>query len=239
MIGTTTNVDLRTARSVGQIVDLVVVCHRRNPVRFLAQAMSVVAPYTLIVLAATGSSPLGESNASERTILILSIVAFALVGPIVSVLHIQALTLMGDGVEPTLGAVYRRAFPVIAVAAAAQIVAGLAIFAGFVAFIIPGLFLAVRLAVVAQVAAIERTDWVGAVRGSFELTRGLWPHVFGAVLVAGAFDVALNQAAAAVAGSHTHVQQVVLAIAAGTIGQSFSALTTAVLYYDVRARAGY
>jgi hypothetical protein len=238
-MSTTKEIDLQTPRSVGQIVDLTVTCHRRKPVLFLTLAMSVVAPYVLIVLAATGSSPLGESNASTRTILILSIVAFALVGPMVSVLHIQAVTLMGEGVEPTLGAVYRRALPVLAVAAAAQIVAGLAIFAGFIAFVIPGLILVVRFAVVAQAAAIERTDWMAAVRGSFELTRGLWLHVFGAVLAAGVFDFALNQAGAAVAGSHTHVQQVLLAIVVGTIGQSFAALTTALLYYDLRARTGY
>jgi hypothetical protein len=238
-MGAATKVDLHTPRSVGQIVDLTVICHRRKPLLFFALALSVVAPYTLIVLAATGSSPLGESNASTQTILVLSIVAFALVGPLVSVLHIQALTLMGDGAAPALVPVYRQAVPVIAVAAAAQIVAGFAIFAGLVAFIIPGVILAVRLAVVAQVAAVERSDWMGAVRGSFDLTRGLWTHVFGAVLVAGVFDFALNQAGSAIAGSHTHVPQVLLAILTGTVGQSFAALTTAVLYFDLRARAGY
>ena len=236
---TATQIDLQTPRSVGQIVDLTVVCHRRKPLLFFSLALSVVAPYTLIVLAATGSSPLGESNASTDTIFVLSILAFALVGPMVSVLHIQALSLMGDGVEPSLGAVYRRAVPVLAVAAAAQIVAGIAIFAGLLAFVIPGVIILVRLAVVAQVAAVERSDWMGAVRGSFELTRGLWSHTFGAVIVAGVFDFALNQAGAAIAGSHTHVQQVLLAILTGTVGQSFAALTTAVLYFDLRARAGY
>ncbi|MHB8690728.1 MAG: hypothetical protein ACYDHH_05740 [Solirubrobacteraceae bacterium] len=234
---TSTEIDLSCARSVGQIVDLAAVCHWRKPLLFLTLAFSVVAPYTLIVLAATGSTPLGESHISTRTIVILSAISFALVGPMVSVLHIQALSLLGEGSKPTLLAVYGRALPVLAVAAAAQIVAGFGIFVGLLAFLIPGVILAIRLAVVAQVAAIERTDWIGAVRGSFQLTSRLWLHVFGAVVVAGVFDLALNQAGAAVAGSHTHVQQVVLAIAVGTIGQSFAALVTAVLYFDLRARA--
>jgi hypothetical protein len=50
------------------------------------------------------------------------------------------------------------------------------------------------------------------------------------------FEFALAAAAEAVAGSHTHVQQVVLAIVVGTIGQSFTAMTAAVLYFDLRAR---
>jgi hypothetical protein len=190
------------------------------------------------VLASTGSTPLGESNASAQTVLILSIVAFALVGPLVSVLHIHALSLLGRSGTIRLGAVYAQAARVLAVAAAAQIVAGIGIFAGLLAFVIPGVVLAIRLGVVAQVAAIERSDWMGALRGSFALTRGLWVHVFGAVVVAGVFGFAVTQAASAVAGSHTHVQQVVLAIAAGTIAQSFSAMITAILYFDLRARQG-
>src|SRR5258708_33102241 len=109
------------------------------------------------------------------------------------VLSIQALSLLGEGSKPSLAAVYGRALPVLAVAAAAQIVAGFAIFAGLLAFLIPGVILAIRLAVVAQVAAIERTDWIGAVRGSFQLTSRVWLHVFGAVVVAGVFDLALKQ----------------------------------------------
>jgi hypothetical protein len=227
---------LDQARSVGQSVDLVVVGHRRHPILFLTLALSVVAPYTLIVLAATGTTPLGESHVSAQTILLLDVVSFALVGPLVSVLHIHALAMLGEGREPSFGAVYRPAFRVLPVAAAAQIVAGVAIGVGLLAFVIPGVVVAVRLAVVAQVAAIERSDWMGALRGSFELTRGLGWHVLGAVVVAGVFEFALLAAAQAVAGSHTHVQQVILAIGVGTIGQSFTALVTAVLYFDLKAR---
>ena len=122
--------------------------------------------------------------------------------------------------------------------AAAQIVAGIGIGAGLLAFVIPGVILAVRLAVVAQVAAVQRTDWVGALRRSFELTRGQWPHVLGVVLVAGVFEFALVAAGATVAGHKTQAPQVVLAIALGTIGQSFVALTSAILYFDLAARTG-
>lgn len=230
--------DLQVPRSVGQIVDLAVVCHRRHPLLFLALAVSVVAPYTLTVLAATGSTPLGETGAGTQTIFVLSIAAFALVGPLVSVLHIHALAILGDGTRPRLGAVYARALLVLPMAAAAQIVAGLGIFAGLLAFVIPGVILAVRLGVVAQVAAIERSDWIGALRRSFELTRGLWRHVLGAVLVAGIVDFALEGAGSAVAGARTDVPQVVLAIVVGTVAQSFSALITAILYFDLRVRAG-
>src|SRR5581483_8897987 len=169
-MSTSTQVDLGVPRTVGQIVDVAAGLHIRRPVLFLTLAFSVIAPFTLIVVLVSGSSPLGESDASQRTIVILGIVAVALIQPMISVLQLQALTLIGEGAEPTLLAVYRRSLPVLAVAAAAQIVAGIAIVACFIAFVVPWVFLLVRFAVVAQGAAIQRTDWMGALRGSFELT---------------------------------------------------------------------
>ncbi len=124
------------------------------------------------------------------------------------------------------------------VATAAQLVAGIAIGAGLVAFVIPGVLLAVRLAVVAQVAAVERTDWTGALRGSLALTRGHGWHVFGALAVSGVVDLLLAEAAGAGASHAALGVQVVLAIGVGTIGQSFAAVIAAVLYFDLRARSG-
>jgi hypothetical protein len=231
-----TEVDLHSPRSIGQIIDLAVIGHLRHPLLFLTLALSVVAPYTLIVLAATGASPLTVSSASTQTILTLELVGFAFVGPMVSVLHVHALAQLGAGGTPTVVTVYRPAVRVVAVAAAAQIVAGVGIGAGLLAFVLPGIFLLVRLAVVAQVASIDRTDWIGALKGSFALTNLKGWHVFGAVLVAAVFELAVTQAGHAVAGTHTHAPQVLLAIVVGTVSQSFTALVLGVLYYDLKSR---
>jgi hypothetical protein len=231
-------IDLSIPRSVGQIVDLAVIGHRRAPLLFLTLALSVVAPYVLIVLAATGATPLGENHAATSTMLALELVSFALVGPLISVLSVHALSSLATGLRPRLGDVYGPALRVLPVATAAQLVAGVGIGLGLLVFVIPGLLLAVRLAVVAQVAAVERTDWIGALRGSLALTLGNGWHVFGAVIVTGVFDFALAAAAEAIAGSHTDLAQVVLAIVVLTVGQSFAALVSALLYFDLRARSG-
>jgi hypothetical protein len=232
----TATVNLATPRSVGEIIDLAVIAHRRAPLLFLTLALSVVAPYVLIVVAVTGATPLGQSSVSAETELILELVSLALVGPLVSVLHIHALKLLGEGVEPTFGAVYRPALRVLPVAVAAQIVTGIGVFAGLSLFVVPGIFVLVRLAVVAQVAAMEATDWIGALRGSVRLSYGNGWHTLGTLIVPGVFGVALVLGGGAIAGKHTDVPQVILAIVVATIAQSFSAIVGAILYYDLRAR---
>lgn len=231
-------IDLSIPRSVGEIVDLVVVLHRRHLLLLLALSLSVVAVYTLIVLAATGATPIGQTKTSTETVLLLDVVSFALVGPLVSVLDIHALTVLATGRRPGLAEIYGPALRVLPVATAAQLVAGIAIGAGLVAFVIPGVLLAVRFAVVAQVAAVQRSDWTGALRGSLALTGRRGWHVLGALAVSGVLAVLLAEAAGAGATHVSLAVQLVLAIVVGTVGQSFAAVVAAVLYFDLRARSG-
>lgn len=230
--------DLSVPRSVGEIIDLVVVLHRRHLLLFLALSLSVVAVYTLIVLAVTGTTSVSDTGASTETVLLLGVISFALVGPLISVLVVHALIVLAQGRRPSLGEIYRPALRVLPVATAAQLVAGLAIGLGLVLFVIPGILIAIRLAVVAQVAAVDRTDWIGALRGSLALTAGRGWHVLGALVVSGVVDLLLGEAAGAAATHASLGAQVALAIVAGTIGQSFAAVVAAVLLFDLRARSG-
>ncbi len=93
------------------------------------------------------------------------------------------------------------------------------------------------LAVVAQAAALEHTDWMGALRRSGELVRGNYLHVFGLVVVTTAVNLGLSEAAGAISrGSKTTATDVIVGIAVGTLIRSFAALTTALLYFDLLAR---
>ena len=87
---------------------------------------------------------------------------------------------------------------VLPVVVAAQIVAGIGIGIGLLAFVLPGIYLLLRWAVVAQAAALENTDWIGALRRSGELVRGHYWHVFGVVVVTTAVNLGLSEAAGAV-----------------------------------------
>jgi hypothetical protein len=231
-------VDLTAPRPVGALVADALRLYAAHPALFFTLALAVVAPYQLIVLAATGTSPLGQQTAHASTALTLLLLDFVVVVPLVSALHVRAVGAVARGERPRLLDVIWGAVRVLPVVAAAQIVADIGIGIGIVLFIIPGVVLAIRWAVVAQTAAIERTDWMSALRRGAALTRGSYLHVFGVLVITSVFTYGVLSAGEAAAGSHAGAWQVALGIVVDTITRSFTALTTAVLYFELRGRAG-
>ena len=228
--------DLSRPRSVREILATVAALYASYPLLFLALALVVVGPYELIVLAVTSTAPLQQSS-SLTTAIILLLVAFALVGPLVSALYVHAIVALGERRRATIASVGPRAIRVLPVVAAAQIIAGISIGIGFLLFIIPGVYLALRFAVVAQVASLEGTDWPGALRRSGELTRRNYARVLTVLVCVYAFNVVLTQIGIQIVGNASTVWTVLLGIAIATITQSFQALCSAVLYFDLRARS--
>ena len=133
----------------------------------------------------------GSSTRAPRPCSSCSYWTSALVGPLVSALHVNAVSLIGSGQRPKLVSVAQQGLQALPVVAAAQIIAGLGIGLGLIALVLPGIILALRWAVVAQVAATERTDWQGALRRSHQLTTGHYLHVFGVLVIASLVDYAL------------------------------------------------
>jgi hypothetical protein len=229
-------IEVQEPRSVLQIAGAALALYGRYPVLLAVLALAVVTPYELLVLAVTGSAPLGHQSASPGTSVILSLLDVALVGPFVSALYVQAVATIDRGERPTLLSVAQRGLLVLPVVAAAQIVAAIGIGIGVFAFVIPGVILLIRWAVVAQVAAAERTDWLGALRRSGQLTAGNYVHVLGLVALTTVVTLLLSQAGEAVTGTSAHAPQVALGIVVQTVVRSFAALTTAILFFDLLAR---
>lgn len=236
MDGSRAPIDLTARRSVWGVITTAAALYRRYPVLYLLLALAVVAPYELIVLAATGTSPLDTRNDSASTTVLLLLIEFGVVVPWISALHVRAVANIGRGQRPGLQAVALQGVRVLPVVTAAQLVADVGILIGLVAFVVPGILLALRWAVVAQVAAIEGTDWMGALRRGASLTRGSLGHVFGVLFLTSLFTYLVVVAAVAVGGHHHGAGVVVLGIAVDTITRSFTALTTAVLYYGLVGR---
>lgn len=209
--------------------------YRRAPLVLALLALGVVAPYELIVLAVTGNSPFGNTT-SVSTAIVLSLIDNLVVGGLISSLYVHALRTLGEGRRPELAAITLQGLRVLPTVIAAQIIATIGIAAGIVAFIIPGVILAIRWAVVAQAAAIENENWVEALRRSGQLTAHHYLHVLGLLLISGLIVVVLTNAGVAVAGAHATAGAVVLGIVVETIARSFVALTSAVLFFDLLAR---
>lgn len=231
---------LERPRSVAEIVGEALDIYQRFPLLFLTLALGVIAPYELIVLAATGNGPLtGRTHGGASVGIVLFLLDYALVQPLISALHIHAVMQIGEEQRPRLGQVALFGLRVLPEVAAAVIAAGLGIGLGFLAFIIPGILLALRWSVVAQAAAVEHEGWLPALRRSGVLTRGNYWHIFGLLIVTGVLTGGVTLAAGAIPlGSTAGAASVALGIAARTITASFTALAVALLYFDLRARSG-
>jgi hypothetical protein len=228
--------ELDEPRTVAQIVGTALRLYARYPVVFVLLALAVVAPYELVVLALTGTAPLGGKRPTAGTVVTLFLFDVALVGPLISALHVHAVVTIGQREKPRLFSVVARGARVLPVVAAAEIVAGIGIGLGLFAFVVPGIYLLIRWVVVAQVAAIEGTDWLGALRRSLELTRDNSMHVFAVLVLTTAVNLGVSEVGVAIAGTSTRAPEVVIGIAIVTLTRSFAALTTAILFFDLLAR---
>jgi hypothetical protein len=230
------SIDLRKAKAVGEVIRDALRCYRGYPVLFAALTLMVVVPYALIVFLVEDASVIGQQQHGAVASVSIVLLDALLVGPLISALHVHAVAEIGERRQPRLVDVFMKGARVLPVVAAAEIVAGVATALGFVVFIIPGVLLLARWAVVAQAAAIERTDWLGALRRSGELTRGAYLHVLGVVISVAIVNAIIEGVFAAIAGSGAGAAQVLIGIVIETITLSFAALTSAVLFYDLAAR---
>jgi hypothetical protein len=230
--------DIERERSVGEILSVALTMYRRYPLLFAALAVFVIAPYELAKLAVTGAGPFGGGGSGNAGALVLfELLYYVLVGPLISALHVHAVVEIGAGRAPRFGPVAQRGLRVLPVVAAAQVVAGILIAFGFLALIIPGILLSLGWAVVAQTAAVDNEGWMPALRRSRKLTAGHYLHVFGLLLTIGLLTgiVGLGAGVATI-GSATSVASMLVGIAVYTLIASFTALTLAILYFDLRAR---
>jgi hypothetical protein len=232
-------IDLARERSVGEILSAALDMYRRYPLLFVTLAVGVIAPYELARLAVTGDGPLGSRGSGNTGELVLfELIYYALVGPLISALHVHAVIEVGEGRRPKIGPVAMQGLRVLAVVAAAEIVAGILIALGFVALIVPGILLSLRWSVVAQTAAVDHEGWLPALRRSGKLTAGHYWHIFRVLLAIGVLTFLIAAIAGALTGggNSANVVSVVVGIAVYTVIASFGALTLAVLYFDLRAR---
>lgn len=228
--------DLTTPRRARDMLGAAAQLYAAYPLLFLLLALAVIAPFDLAFLAAAGHAPLQRGHESATATVLEGILQLALITPLISALHLHAVELAGQGERPRLGVVAAQGLRVLPVVAAASIISGIGVAIGFVFLIIPGLYLALRWAVVAQAAAAERGSWTDALARSSALTRGLFGHVFGVLLLAGIFGWLVRLITRAVDVGSTSAGAVALGIAADTVTASFGALILALLYFDLRSR---
>jgi hypothetical protein len=229
--------EIERPRSAFKLIGATFSLYRRYPWLFPTLAFAVVVPYQVIVLVATGTGPIGGGKLSFPTSLLLLAIESFLITPLISALHVHAVDDVREGWTPTLGSVARRGLITLPVVVAAAIVSSLGIAAGFVALFVPGVIFTLRWFVVAQAAALEGEGWTDALRRSHDLTENQYGHLFVLWLLLSVITAAPFYLLRLPYGhSTTTAASFIIGVAVAVLVRSFAALTTALAYFDLKAR---
>jgi hypothetical protein len=136
------------------------------------------------------------------------------------------------GVEQSYRFGFHRFWSVLLV----SVLVGLATIAGLILFVIPGIYIGVRLCVSIEALVVEGRRGTQAMGRSWELVGGHWWHAFGTLLVAALLTGLVNALITApFSGTSWFVQAVVAAVAT-VVTLPYGVLVGVLLYLDLRAR---
>ncbi|MGD9697200.1 MAG: hypothetical protein AB7V42_16240 [Thermoleophilia bacterium] len=235
--------NLAQPRDLGAIMGDALRLGRAHPGVFVLSAFIVVAVVDLLVLGVgqgqltsyDDSRPWGWQAA-------VTIAYILVVTPLVTAVHVTAVRDAGGGRRPALGRSMSAAFEVFPLLLGVVVINLLGVVVGLALLIAPGIYLFVRWALACQVAVAEEVPRpADALRRSWELIEGSWWRVLGIILVttilgnlvgviiALPFEVAASEA-------ESGPLSLIGGIVGSTIGLSFAALTSTLLYFDLAAR---
>jgi hypothetical protein len=231
-----TDLQVERPRGAVQLVGLTFDLYRRFPLLFLALAAAVLVPYELFVLLVTHTGSLGGGRGWALG-LVVGLTDLALVLPLISALHVHAVSDVRNGKRPELGPVARRGLATLSAVSPVVVISWLGIIAGLVALVVPGILLWLRWSVAAQLAALQGGGWKVALRRSAGLAEGNYLHIFGLFLLVQVISFVPSFAVGrAFAHTDTTVVSFLVGLALQIVLRSFSALTTALLFFDLSAR---
>jgi hypothetical protein len=140
------------------------------------------------------------------------------------------------GEDPTVEQSYRFGFHRFWSVLLVSMLVGLAIVGGLILFIIPGIYIGVRLAVSIEALVVEGRRGTEAMGRSWELVGGHWWHAFGTLVVAGLLTGVVNAVITAPFGDTSWFVQAVAAAVATVVTLPYGVLVGVLLYLDLRAR---
>jgi hypothetical protein len=140
------------------------------------------------------------------------------------------------GQDPSVEESYRFGFHRLGSVLLVSVLVGLATIAGFILFIIPGIYIGVRLAVSVEALVVEGRRGTQAMGRSWELVGGHWWHAFGALVVAGLLTGVVNAVITSPFNNTGWFVQAVAAAVATVITLPYGVLVGVLLYLDLRAR---
>jgi hypothetical protein len=238
-----TQLQLRQQRDVGALFRDAISVFWRHALLFILVSAAVVVPAEVVV-EGVGMEMLTSSYDSSPSVaeaVIPTIVEFLVVTPIIAAICIYALHQIAAGERPRAGQVFVAGFEAFTPLFAAVALAAAGIALGFVALILPGVYLAVRWYFVPQTVVIEGVRGTRALSRSGLLVTGYWWRTFGLVLLANLAIaipgfVLIAPFAAIAESTDRAVWELIGSAVTTSITAPFVALYSTLLYYDLLAR---
>jgi hypothetical protein len=140
------------------------------------------------------------------------------------------------GEDPSVEQSYRFGFHRLGSVLLVSVLVGLATIGGLILFVIPGIWIGVRLAVSVEALVVEGRRGTQAMGRSWELVGGHWWHAFGALVVAGLLTGIVNAVITAPFNNTGWFVQAIAAAVATVITLPYGVLVGVLLYLDLRAR---
>jgi hypothetical protein len=232
--------ELDQPRTLGELIGLAFELFGRHLATFLSLTLIVVAPAVILVDGVWGGFLADGGRADPSTAASGASLALGtvVIPPLVTALHVIVVQALARGEEPTVGAALRLAAPRLPAAVGAVALYVLAVAAGLVALIVPGVWLSVRWYFAAQAAVVDGLGPVDALRRSAEVVETRWWRTFGVLLAFGLLVGIFGAVAGAVIrtinnGAIYTSAQVLLQ--AGLL--SLTAIFGTLLFFDSRTRA--
>jgi hypothetical protein len=233
-------------RGIGEILSTAFQLYRRYWRTLLPIAALVVVPLTLLQYA-IGDWVRSHGQQVQDEVVSTSLWAQAtawLLAALVGLLLYQVLTgaitraIAAEvaGQDPGVEQSYRFGFARLGPILVVSILVGLATLLGLIVFIIPGIYIGVRLVVSIQALVVEGKQGTEAMRRSWDLVGGHWWHAAFTVVLAGLLTEVVNAVITAPFSAGAWFVQGVAAAIATTVTLPFGALVGVLLYLDLRAR---
>jgi hypothetical protein len=231
---------------IGEILSTAFQLYRRHWRTLLAIAAVVVVPLTLLqYLLGDWLRSRGEVTSYQQiSTSTWAVGAAGLVAGLAGLLMYLVLTgaitravaAEVAGEDPSLEQSYRFGFHRLGSVLLVSVLVGLATIAGLILFIIPGIWIGVRLAVSVEALVVEGRRGTQAMGRSWELVGGHWWHAFGALVVAGLLTGVVNAVITTPFNNTSWFVQAVAAAVATVITLPYGVLVGVLLYLDLRAR---
>jgi hypothetical protein len=231
---------------IGEILSTAFQLYRRHWRTLLAIAAVVVVPLTLLqYLFGDWLRSRGEVTRYQQiSTATWAVGAAALVAALAGILMYLVLTgaitravaAEVAGEDPSVEQSYRFGFHRLGSVLLVSVLVGLATIGGLILFIIPGIYIGIRLAVSIEALVVEGRRGTEAMGRSWALVGGHWWHAFGTLVVAGLLTGIVNAVITAPFGSTGWFVQGVVAAVATVVTMPYGVLVGVLLYLDLRAR---